>query len=73
MKKFLLATALTGLGAMTAQAASHSEMVKVGIILGFTGPLETLAPAMADSGEMALAEVNEAFAPVPMQIGRAHV
>ncbi|WP_283638144.1 ABC transporter substrate-binding protein [Marinovum algicola] len=60
MKKFLLATALTGLGAMTAQAASHSEMVKVGIILGFTGPLETLAPAMADSGEMALAEVNEA-------------
>ncbi|WP_417525723.1 ABC transporter substrate-binding protein [Marinovum sp.] len=60
MKKFLLATALTSLTAMTAQAASHSETLKVGIILGFTGPLETLAPAIAAGAEMALEEVNAA-------------
>ncbi|WP_323764662.1 ABC transporter substrate-binding protein [Marinovum sp.] len=60
MKKFLLATVLTGLSAVTAQAASHSEALKVGIILGFTGPLETLAPDIAAGGELALAEVNEA-------------
>lgn len=60
MKKFLLATALTGMSAMTAQAASHSEAVKVGIILGFTGPLETLAPDIAAGGELALKEINEA-------------
>lgn len=36
MKKLLLATAATALIAGTAQA----EDVKLGIILGFTGPLE---------------------------------
>lgn len=60
MKKFLLATALTSLTAMTAQAASHAETLKVGIILGFTGPLETLAPAIASGAEMALDEINAA-------------
>lgn len=60
MKKFLMATALTGLTAVTAQAASHAEALKVGIILGFTGPLETLAPPIAAGGELALKEINEA-------------
>lgn len=60
MKKFLMATALTGLAAVSAQAASHSETVKVGIILGFTGPLESLAGPIAGGAEMALAEVNAA-------------
>ncbi|MGY3436892.1 MULTISPECIES: ABC transporter substrate-binding protein [unclassified Marinovum] len=60
MKKFLMATALTGLTALSAQAASHSESLKVGVILGFTGPLETLAPPIAAGAEMALAEINAA-------------
>lgn len=60
MKKFLMATALTGLAAVSAQAASHAEAIKVGIILGFTGPLESLAGPIAGGAEMALAEINEA-------------
>lgn len=60
MKKFLFTTALTGLAAVSAQAASHSEEVKLGIILGFTGPLESITPHMAGAAEMAVNEVNEA-------------
>lgn len=38
MKKLLLATAATALTAGAAMAASHGETVKMGVILGFTGP-----------------------------------
>lgn len=34
--------------------------VKIGVILGYTGPLESITPAMADSAEIAIAEVNAA-------------
>jgi branched-chain amino acid transport system substrate-binding protein len=39
--------------------AQAQEEVKVGIILGFTGPIESLTPGMADAAELALNEVNE--------------
>ncbi|SET12344.1 ABC transporter substrate-binding protein [Paracoccus homiensis] len=55
MKKFLLATAA---GALLAGAAS-AEDIKLGISLGFTGPLESMAPAMAKGAEMAMQEVND--------------
>jgi len=54
MKKLLLATAAT---ALTAGAVA-AEDVKIGMILGFTGPIETLTPHMADSAELALNEIN---------------
>jgi branched-chain amino acid transport system substrate-binding protein len=54
MKKLLLATAAT---ALMSGAASAQE-IKIGIILGFTGPIESLAPAMAGAAELALEEVN---------------
>ncbi|MGB2202792.1 MAG: ABC transporter substrate-binding protein, partial [Pseudooceanicola atlanticus] len=58
MKKLLLASAaIAGLTA-TAQAASHANEVKIGIILGFTGPIESLTPAMAGGAEVAMAEVT---------------
>ena len=60
MKKLLLATAATALVTGTAFAGSHSEEVKIGIILGFTGPLESITPAMGAGAELAIAEVNEA-------------
>ncbi|MEC9199844.1 MAG: ABC transporter substrate-binding protein, partial [Pseudomonadota bacterium] len=60
MKKFLLATAATALTAGAAMAASHGETVKLGVILGFTGPIESLTPAMADSAELAMKEINDA-------------
>ena len=44
---------------MAAAGAAQAQEVKVGIILGFTGPIESLTPGMADSAEMALKEVND--------------
>ena len=59
MKKFLTATAAGALMAGSAFAASHSNEIKMGIILGFTGPIESLTPAMAAGAEMAITEVSE--------------
>ena len=55
MKKLLLATAA---GALLAGAAS-AEDVKLGISLGFTGPLESMAPGMAAGAELAMKEVTD--------------
>jgi branched-chain amino acid transport system substrate-binding protein len=33
--------------------------VTLGVILGFTGPIESITPAMADGAELAMAEVND--------------
>ncbi|PSL19423.1 ABC transporter substrate-binding protein [Shimia abyssi] len=55
MKKFLMATAA---GALLAGAASADE-VKLGVIMGFTGPIESLTPAMAAGGEFAMKEVSD--------------
>ncbi|MDJ0777901.1 MAG: ABC transporter substrate-binding protein [Gammaproteobacteria bacterium] len=54
MKKLLLATALMALSAPLA-----AEDIKVGIILGFTGPIESLTPDMASGAELALAEASK--------------
>lgn len=59
MKKMLLATAVSALYAGGAFAAGHASEAKIGVILGFTGPIESLTPAMADSAEFAIKEVNE--------------
>lgn len=55
MKKLLLASAATALIAGSAQADS----IKIGIMLGFTGPAESLAEDMASGAEAALKEVSE--------------
>jgi branched-chain amino acid transport system substrate-binding protein len=55
MKKLLLATAAT---ALVAGPALAQENIKLGIILGFTGPLESLTQQMAQGAETAIAEVN---------------
>ena len=50
--------AVTGFGlAHGAKADGHA--VKVGIILGFTGPIESLTPGMAASAELAMKEVTD--------------
>ncbi|KUF11633.1 ABC transporter substrate-binding protein [Pseudoponticoccus marisrubri] len=59
MKKLLLASAATALTAGAAFAAGHASEAKIGIILGFTGPIESITPAMADSAELAISEINE--------------
>lgn len=55
MKKLLMATAATALMAGTA----YAEEVKIGIILGFTGPIESLTPSMAAGAELAMKEVTD--------------
>ena len=55
MKKLLTATAASALLAASSVAA---EDVKIGVILGFTGPLESITPMMAAGAEMAMAEVT---------------
>lgn len=59
MKKLLLASAATALCANAALAASHAEEIKIGIILGYTGPIESLVANMGPAAEMAIEEVNE--------------
>jgi branched-chain amino acid transport system substrate-binding protein len=57
MKKLLMATAATALMSGAAFADGHG--VKLGIIYGFTGPIESLTPPMADSAEAAMKEVTD--------------
>ena len=54
MKKLLLATAAAALCA----GAAGAEDIKLGIIFGFTGPIESLTGSMAAAAEAAVAEVN---------------
>ncbi len=56
MKKLLLASTALAFSAGMAMA----DEVKFGVLLGFTGPIESVTPHMADSAEMAWNEINEA-------------
>lgn len=55
MKKLLLATTATALLA----TAGHAEDVKLGILYGFTGPIESLTGPMAAGAELAMKEVTD--------------
>jgi len=59
MKKLLLASAASALVAGSAFAGGHSP-IKLGVLLGYTGPIESLTGPMADGAELAINEVNEA-------------
>jgi len=54
MKKLLLATAAAAL----MSGAASADNVKLGILFGFTGPIESLTPPMAAGAEAAMAEVS---------------
>lgn len=58
MKKFLLASAATMALTGTAMADAHGNTVTLGVLLGFTGPAESLAPGMASGADLAMAEVS---------------
>ena len=55
MKRLLLTTFASALFAGSAMA----DPVNIGVILGFTGPLESITPAMAGSAELALKEASD--------------
>lgn len=54
MKKMLLASAAT----LAMTAAAQADEVAIGVILGFTGPIESLTPDMATSAELAFSEIS---------------
>ena len=58
MKKTLMTTAATALCASAAFAGGHGE-IKLGIILGYTGPIESLVAEMGPAAELAIQEVND--------------
>jgi branched-chain amino acid transport system substrate-binding protein len=60
MKKLMMATAAMAMMAGSAFAAG--DEVKLGILVGFTGPIESLAGPMADGAELAMKEVNDSGA-----------
>jgi branched-chain amino acid transport system substrate-binding protein len=55
MKKLLLASAAS----MALAGAASAEEVKLGFLSGFTGPLESIAPAMVAGAELAAKEIND--------------
>jgi len=58
MKKLFIA-AIMSVSLMTTSAFAE---IKVGIILGFTGPIESLTPAMRDSAKLAFQEASDSGA-----------
>ncbi len=58
MKKILLTSVATVALSGAAFADGHQGDVTLGVILGFTGPIESITPAMADGAELAMAEVT---------------
>jgi len=55
MKKLFI----TAIMSLSLLATSVSAEIKMGIILGFTGPIESLTPAMAASAELAFKEASD--------------
>ena len=53
-----LALGIASIAALAASAA-HAEEIKIGVLFGFTGPIESLTPDMASGAELAIAEVND--------------
>lgn len=59
MKNLLATTAATAtLIAGAAFAQSEADPVKMGLLLSFTGPIESLTPAMAAGAELAISEAS---------------
>ena len=58
MKKLFIAAIMS----LSLLATSVLAEIKVGIILGFTGPIESLTPAMRDSAKLAFQEASDSGA-----------
>ena len=58
MKKLFIATAMAAL----VSTAVNAEDIKLGVILGYTGPIESLTPDMAAGAELAIKEVSDSGA-----------
>ena len=61
MKKLFIA-AFMFVSTFTSNVLADGHAIKMGVILGFTGPIESLTPAMAASAELAFKEASESGA-----------
>lgn len=55
MKKVIMTAAVS----MALAVPAFADDVKIGVILGYTGPIESLTPDMAAGAELAMKEVND--------------
>ena len=53
VNKFLLISFIIGFILITKSLAEKHNEIKIGILLGFTGATENIAPSMADAAELA--------------------
>ena len=58
MKKLFIA-AFMFVSTFTSNVLADGHAIKMGVILGFTGPIESLTPAMAASAELAFKEASD--------------
>ncbi len=58
MRKLIIAVFLF-VSSMVTNSNADGHGIKMGIILGFTGPIESLTPAMAESAELAFKEASD--------------
>ena len=58
MRKLIIAVFLFT-SSMMSNSSADGHGIKMGIILGFTGPIESLTPAMAASAELAFKEASD--------------
>jgi len=58
MNRKLIATAAVAL-AMSGAVQAADDEIQVGVILGFTGPIESLTPGMAAGAELAMKEASD--------------
>ena len=58
MRKLIIAVFLF-VSSLTTNSYADGHGIKMGIILGFTGPIESLTPAMAASAELAFKEASD--------------
>ena len=59
MKKLMIAVCMFFTSIASNVYADGHGNIKMGIILGFTGPIESLTPAMAASAELAFNEASD--------------
>ena len=62
MKRILFATAMAALASTAMGTMVQAETIKLGVILGYTGPIESLTPDMAAGAELAIKEVSKSGA-----------
>ncbi len=57
MKKLILAS--SAIASLSFAATGGAEEIKLGVLMGFTGPIESLTPPLADAAELAMKEASD--------------